>query len=155
MGLEVLELADGQTRLIDRATPIPFYYQLQEILKEEIERGTWQPGDELPSEAELEQHFGVSRTVVRKALDVLESDGQISRSKGKRSVVTRAKARWDARIGSAGPGGQDAPSKLVLGQVVAVRRAPAAGHVGGLLGIEKLRPGLRGSRSPRNWRVSR
>ncbi len=90
-------MSDAETRAIDRATPIPFYYQLQEILKEEIERGTWRSGDLLPSEAQLERRFGVSRTVVRQALDVLQADGQISRVKGKRSMVTEPKFRWEAR----------------------------------------------------------
>ncbi len=34
-------MSEAETRAIDRASPIPFYYQLQEILKEEIERGMY------------------------------------------------------------------------------------------------------------------
>jgi hypothetical protein len=67
--------AAGPARPIDRSSPVPYYYQLQEILKEEIERGRWGPGDMLPSEAEICALFGISRTAIRKALDVLESDG--------------------------------------------------------------------------------
>ena len=129
------QVSDSETRAIDRATPIPFYYQLQEILKEEIERGTWQPGHLLPSEAELEQRFGVSRTVVRQALDVLQADGQISRVKGKRSMVTEPKFRWEATIGARDWNKQSSPNSVVLGQLVDARRVPAGGHVGRVLDI--------------------
>jgi GntR family transcriptional regulator len=126
---------DSEGRAIDRASPIPFYYQLQEILKEEIERGTWRPGELLPSEADLEYRFGVSRTVIRQALNVLESDGQIARAKGRRSMVAEPKFRWEATIGAKN-WRQHGPSEPVtLGRFVDVRRVLAGGHVGHLLGM--------------------
>lgn len=57
------------------------------MLKEQIELGTWQPGESLPSETELCARFLVSRTVVRQALSVLEQDGHIKRSQGRRTTV--------------------------------------------------------------------
>lgn len=129
-------MTDGQTRVIDRASPIPFYYQLQEILKEEIERGTWQPGDLLPSEADLEERFGVSRTVIRQALDVLQADGQISRAKGRRSTVAEPKFRWEATIGARSWGQPVVPNHVVLGRLVDARRVQAGGRVGHLLGLQ-------------------
>jgi GntR family transcriptional regulator len=128
-------MSEAETRAIDRASPIPFYYQLQEILKEEIERGTWRPGDLLPSEAELERSFGVSRTVIRQALDVLQADGQITRGKGKKSMVAEPKFRWDATIGARDWSKPGSPSQVTLGQLVDARRVPAGGHVGRLLGV--------------------
>lgn len=128
-------MSEVQTRVIDRASPIPFYYQLQEILKEEIEQGTWQPGDLLPSEADLEQRFGVSRTVIRQALDVLQADGQISRAKGRRSMVAEPKFRWEATIGARNWGQPVVPNQVVLGRLVDARRVQAGGHVGHLLGL--------------------
>jgi GntR family transcriptional regulator len=132
-----MQLSEGAARAIDRASPIPFYYQLQEILKEEIERGTWQPGDLLPSEAELEQFFGVSRTVIRQALDVLQADGQISRGKGKRSMVAEPKFRWEATIGARTWNQPSVPNQVVLGRVIDARRVPAGGHIGRLLGVHE------------------
>lgn len=132
-----MQLSEGQTRVIDRASPIPFYYQLQEILKEEIERGTWQPGDLLPSEAELEQFFGVSRTVIRQALDVLQADGQITRGRGKKSMVAEPKFRWEATIGARTWNQPSVPSQVTLGCLVDARRVPAGGRVGRLLGLHQ------------------
>lgn len=126
---------DVESRMINRGSPIPFYYQLQEILKEEIERGTWRPGELLPSEAELEHRFGVSRTVIRQALDVLEADGQISRAKGRRSMVAEPKFRWEATIGAKIWCQPSSPELVTLGRLVDARRVQAGGHVGQLLGM--------------------
>ena len=52
---------------IDKNLPIPYYYQLEQSLREKVENGQWKPGDNLPSEAELCSTFKVSRTVVRQA----------------------------------------------------------------------------------------
>ena len=130
-----MRLSEGQTRVIDRASPIPFYYQLQEILKEEIEQGRWQPGDLLPSEAALEQRFGVSRTVIRQALDVLQADGQISRAKGRRSMVAEPKFRWEATLGAHSWNQPAVPNQVMLGRLVDARHVQAGGHVGRLLDV--------------------
>ncbi len=43
-----------------------------------IKNDTWQPGDRLPPERELADAFGVSRTVVREAIKVLEAQGVLA-----------------------------------------------------------------------------
>lgn len=68
---------------IDKSSPIPYYLQLAEMLRDEI--GTEQsPGMpyQLPSENELAALQGITRATVRRALDVLERDGWIYREKG-------------------------------------------------------------------------
>lgn len=121
-------------RQIDRSSPIPLYYQLQEILKEEIDGGRWKPGELLPSEAEMEEMFGVSRSVTRKALDVLEGDGQVYRVKGKGTVVAQPKFRYEG-VGAAAEWGMREDAKPALSKMVAMQRVPAGGHVGRLLGL--------------------
>lgn len=54
---------------------------LQE-LRQAILGGTFRPGSRIPTEAELCEMLGVSRTVVREALRVLEDDGLVSRRHG-------------------------------------------------------------------------
>ncbi|MDQ2690513.1 MAG: GntR family transcriptional regulator, partial [Chloroflexota bacterium] len=54
---------------------------LQE-LRQAIVGGTFRPGSQLPTEAELCGMLGVSRTVVREALRVLEDDGFVVRRHG-------------------------------------------------------------------------
>jgi len=54
----------------------------QQELRQAITGGTFLPGTQLPTEAELCQMLGVSRTVVREALRVLEDDGLVARRHG-------------------------------------------------------------------------
>jgi GntR family transcriptional regulator len=76
---------------LDRSSFVPLYYQLQELLKEQIESGVWAPGDPLPSEPELARGLGVSRVVVRQALAILEDDRQIVRLQGRGTFVAQPK----------------------------------------------------------------
>jgi GntR family transcriptional regulator len=72
---------------IDRASPVPFYFQLARVLKEEISTGRWAPGTQIASEPTLGEHFAVSRSVIRQALDRLEREGLVQRLKGRGTFV--------------------------------------------------------------------
>jgi len=52
-----------------------------------LELGTWAPGARFATERELEEEFGVSRAVIRPALDLLVGDGTIFRVKGSGAFV--------------------------------------------------------------------
>lgn len=73
---------------IDRSSPVPFYFQLKKALAQEIATGRWEPGQRIPSEPEIGDHFQISRTTVRQALSALESEGLIRREKGRGTFVT-------------------------------------------------------------------
>ncbi len=70
---------------------IPYYIQLIDLLKEKMRLGTWVAGDQIPGEQDLCELYGVSRTVVRQALQELELDGVITRRKGKGTFVASPK----------------------------------------------------------------
>lgn len=72
---------------IDRDSPLPFYFQLKQILLSHIDEKSLQPGDRLPGDFALCENYGVSRTVVRQALAELEVEGVITRSKGRGTFV--------------------------------------------------------------------
>jgi GntR family transcriptional regulator len=76
---------------IDFNSHIPYYYQLIEIIKSQVNQGLWLPGEKMPSELELCESYGVSRTVVRQALRELEMDNVIYRRKGKGTYVAKPK----------------------------------------------------------------
>lgn len=120
---------------LDRSSPVPLYYQLQEVLKVDIDAGNWRPGEILPSEAELEAAFGVSRTVIRKALDVLEADGQVVRQKGRGTVVAPPKLLYDAVAAAREWRSGDVPGRPVLSEVIDVRLVVAGRNLGTLLGM--------------------
>ena len=79
---------------IDRGSPVPFYFQLAELLEQEINQDRWKQDARLPSENELCEHFELSRTTVRQALARLEQEGMIRRERGRGTYVS------DARRGS-------------------------------------------------------
>jgi GntR family transcriptional regulator len=68
--------------VLDRTSAVPLYYQLQELLRQQIESGFWGPGDPLPSEPALCRRHAVSRGCVRQALAILEADRAIVRRRG-------------------------------------------------------------------------
>ena len=78
---------------IDRDSPVPFYFQLAELLEHEIAGGRWKPGVRLPSELDLCGHFSVSRTTLRQALSRLEQEGLVSRHKGRGTFVEETRPR--------------------------------------------------------------
>lgn len=82
---------------LKRGSPIPLYFQLQELLKEKIETGAWGVGEMIPSEPELCDTYQVSRTVVRQALSVLDQDGQLRRIRGRGAFVRTPKI--EQRVG--------------------------------------------------------
>lgn len=76
---------------IDFNSNIPYYIQLIEALKGKINSGEWQAGDQIPSEPDLCEAYGVSRTVVRQSLREIELEGLITRRKGKGTFVAEPK----------------------------------------------------------------
>jgi len=54
----------------------------EQEIRAAIARGFYRPGSQLPAESELGVMLGVSRTVVREALRLLEEDGLITRRHG-------------------------------------------------------------------------
>jgi GntR family transcriptional regulator len=60
----------------------PRHEQLSDWLRERLTAGEYAPHDQLPSENELGELFGVSRITVRRALATLENEGLIYRRQG-------------------------------------------------------------------------
>lgn len=81
----------NKNQSIDFESNIPYYIQLIELLKAKIYSGEWQPGDQILSEPELCETYGVSRTVVRQALREIELEGLVVRRKGKGTFVSEPK----------------------------------------------------------------
>lgn len=76
---------------IHKDVPIPYHYQLRELLRDEITSGRWEIGERLPSERELCETFQLSRTTVREALDALVNEGLLRREKGRGTFVAEPK----------------------------------------------------------------
>ncbi len=86
------------TITIDRTSPVPLYFQLKQILQEQIDAGTWQPGDLIPGEQELQDTYGLSRTTVRQTLAELVHEGRLHRQRGRGTFVTQPKFAHDPTV---------------------------------------------------------
>lgn len=61
--------------------------QLADSLRDRLRQGEWAPGDRLPTEAQLTAEYGVSRSTVRAALQLLETQGHTKTRHGKGTFV--------------------------------------------------------------------
>src|ERR671914_2399761 len=126
------------TRRIDHDSPVPFYYQLKQILVEEIETGHYESGDKLPSEHDLCQAFKVSRTVVRQALNELEMEGLLRRRKGRGTFVMPKKVSESLFQNLTGLY-EDVAARggTLRSEVRQLERVPASGSVATELSLEE------------------
>ena len=77
----------------------PLYILVKEKIDERITDGTYQPGDQLPSEAKLSEDLGVSRATLREALRILEKEGKVNRRQGVGTFITEQVALLKSGIG--------------------------------------------------------
>lgn len=70
---------------------VPLYYQLISIIKRNLSVGILKTGDTIPSEAELCESLGISRSTVRQAIGELESEGLVVRCRGKGTFICKPK----------------------------------------------------------------
>lgn len=75
---------------VDRSDDRPPYRQIAGLLRERIKLGRLTPGEQLPSESELIQHFGVARMTVRQAIQELRGEGLVVAEHGKGVFVRSA-----------------------------------------------------------------
>ncbi|MFC1565438.1 GntR family transcriptional regulator [Candidatus Neomarinimicrobiota bacterium] len=67
--------------IIDRDSPIPNYFQLQNWLREQIEQGVFKPGDRIPTEEEFSEISGLARATIRQATQNLVNMGLLVRKR--------------------------------------------------------------------------
>lgn len=72
---------------LENEKKLPKYAVIERDLIEKIQSGALTAGDELPSEADLIEAYGVSRVTVRRAIDELYHQGYIEKMQGKRTCV--------------------------------------------------------------------
>jgi DNA-binding GntR family transcriptional regulator len=124
---------------VDRASPVPLYYQVALEIQRAIESGELSAGTRLESEIALAQRIDVSRPTMRKAIEYLVARGYVVRKRGVGTVVMRPKVRRPLELSSlyddlASTGKQ--PTTRVL----ALETQPAPIGVAEALGIDEGTP---------------
>ena len=72
---------------ITRDSPVPLRVQLLNQLRHLILSRQWSPGYHIPSEPELKRQLNISRSTIRQALSIAETEGLIERIPGKGTFV--------------------------------------------------------------------
>ena len=117
--------------ILERSNPLPLYYQLKEVLKQQIRAGHLAPHTAIPSEPELVTQYHVSRATVRQALTELVHEGLLYRQHGRGTFVCEPRVQ------------QQTISELTSFSDELRRRGK---HPGGMLFISEL---VRGSQTVR------
>ena len=67
---------------------IPIYKQLASMIKDQIDKGIYKPGQQIPTEDFFCEKYQISRVTVRKAISILSEDGTVVKQQGKGTFVT-------------------------------------------------------------------
>jgi GntR family transcriptional regulator len=80
---------------IRKNTPVPLYFQLAEQIREQIESAQIVAGDQLPSERDISERYGISRMTARQAITYLARHGHVVVRPGIGTFVAEPKLTHD------------------------------------------------------------
>ncbi|WP_127794627.1 GntR family transcriptional regulator [Agromyces sp. LHK192] len=115
----------------------PVAQRVRAELRQRIERGEWQPGMPLPSEAALCREFGTSRGPVRRALSALRAEGFVVGGRGRPPVVGRVVPAQSLTTFRSFTEWARAEGKAPGTRIVALERRHATSMVAGLLELDE------------------
>ncbi len=125
--------------MVDDSMYAPKYVRIMETLRARIKDGTYPVGSRLPSEAQLQKEFGTSRLTVVRALNDMQTMGEIERAHGRGSFVRSPgpSGSQDSRPGLAVLDRQETAESVRL---LEVGRRPAPAEVATALGLAESAP---------------
>lgn len=72
-------------------SPIPLYYQLENIVKKRIKDGIYNIDEKIPSERSLSEEFNLSRATISKSINNLVEEDVLYRKRGQGTFVSKNK----------------------------------------------------------------
>ncbi|MFJ5263257.1 GntR family transcriptional regulator [Streptomyces sp. NPDC088387] len=118
----------------------PLYRRIASELLGELRDGTIPPGERLPGERQLSEHFGVSRETVRQALEVLRHEGLVTTDRrGSHATLPGAPVEHPAALTF--PVGTRGPEQGAYDRATVTWEPPPPSHAEAL-GLAPLRPTL-------------
>ncbi|MGH8823495.1 MAG: GntR family transcriptional regulator [Jiangellaceae bacterium] len=86
--------------VLDRASPVPLYFQVAQHLEQLIESGAYPAGTRLDNEIVLAERLGLSRPTMRRAIEYLVDRGLLVRRRGVGTQVVQPKVRRPVELSS-------------------------------------------------------
>jgi GntR family transcriptional regulator len=120
---------------VDRASPVPMYYQVAQQLEYAIESGELAPGTRLDGELALAHQLGVSRPTLRRAIEYLVDRGYLIRRRAVGTQVVHPKVRRPMALSSLYDD-LTTSRKNPGTKVLSIATAPASDAVAHALGLE-------------------
>lgn len=80
---------------IDKDIPVPLYYQIKQIILNEINGDSVNVGDPIPTEKTFCDTYDISRTTIRQAITELVNEGYLYRVKSKGTFISQPKIKSD------------------------------------------------------------
>lgn len=122
---------------LDRASPVPLYFQVAQQIESMIDRGELPPGSRLDNEIQLADQTGLSRPTMRQAIQYLVDKGLLVRKRGVGTQVVHGMVKRPVALSSLYDDLSHANQKPAT-QVLSVETVPADDAVAVAL---RLNPG--------------
>lgn len=126
---------------VDRASPVPLYYQVAQEMEQAIESGALPAGTRLDNEIALAEQLGLSRPTMRRAIEYLVDRGLLVRKRGVGTQVVKPQVRRPLELTSLHDDLSRA-GKSPRTQVLSLATEPAGPHVARALQVEEGEPVL-------------
>ena len=120
---------------IDRASPVPLYFQVAQHLEQLIESGAYPAGTRLENEIVLAEQLGLSRPTMRRAIEYLVDRGYLVRRRAVGTQVVHPKVRRPVELTSLYDDLR-ASRKDPRTKVLSIDKVPATDAVAHALGLE-------------------
>jgi len=130
---------DGLHIRVDRASPVPLYFQISEQLERAIDGGGLEPGTRLDNEILLAERLDVSRPTLRRAIARLVDQGLLVRRRGLGTVVVPRRVQRPLALSSLHDDLASSGSTPAT-ELLSAREEPASPHVASLLGVDEGSP---------------
>jgi GntR family transcriptional regulator len=127
-------------RRINKDLPIPYYYQIVQVLRESIDdiKGDENEDEiQLPSEAELCEIFSVNRGTIRHALDLLEREGLIYRERGRGAFIRRRRVELDLSFLNSTTEDLKSRGWIPRTEVLSIKQVDPRSHIRNILNMKE------------------
>jgi GntR family transcriptional regulator len=131
---------------INRTSPVALHEQCKNLLMEQIENGSFQTGRPIPTEKQLCEKYGLSRTTIRQAVGELVEAGILKKIQGRGTFVIKSIIPLDLQRLTSFSEDMRARGKVAASKILTVERVKpdpqvveALNTTSEVLKIERLR----------------